>query len=148
MPYDLSAFRCKAPTLHECVVIDPEREVALHVARWPYPAFDSLEDFVRFTYRYSCVLQPFIFDPVREDLDGWFHPDPASDARADDLLKRETAKNQEAREWMRQFYPSVTIDWLNAGLHGKIVSMLDGEWPEMLGYDTEGFFCVFAADAT
>ena len=129
-------------------MIDPEREVALHVARWPYPAFDSLEDFVRFTYRYSCVLQPFIFDPVREDLDGWFHPDPASDARADDLLKRETAKNQEAREWMRQFYPSVTIDWLNAGLHGKIVSMLDGEWPEMLGYDTEGFFCVFAADAT
>jgi len=148
MPYDLLEFRSKTPPKHECVIIDPENEIALHVARWPYSAFDSPEDFVRFTYRYSCVLQPFIFDPMRDDLDGWFHEDSTSDTRADDLLKRETTKNQEAREWMRQFYPSVAIDWLHAGLHGKIFSLLDGDWPEMLGYDTDGFFCVFVADAT
>jgi hypothetical protein len=148
MLYDLSEFRERLPVHHQCVVIDPESEVALHVARWPYRSFNDLAGFVRFTYRYSCVLQPFIFDSSRNDLRSWFHADLSADQRAADLLNKNRTTNQEASDWMARFYPGISIDWLNAGVHGKIISLMDGEWPEMLGYDTDGYFCAFAADAT
>jgi hypothetical protein len=48
---------------------------------------------------------------------------------------------------MARFYPDVTIDWLNVGVHGKLISMVDGDRPEMVGHDADGYFCVFAADA-
>lgn len=146
MRYDLQPFWNCLPTKCQCVFMNPEAEVALHAARWPRSSFDSFADFVRFTYRYSCVLQPFINDPKRSDLDEWFHADPTADERADALMNQKPAENQDAREWMTRFYPPFSIEWLNAGIDGKIISLTDGEWPEMLGYDTEGFFNVFAAD--
>lgn len=36
--------------------------------------------------------------------------EPTSDARAEDLLRRERTNHQEARESMRKYDPSVTID--------------------------------------
>jgi hypothetical protein len=30
----------------------------------------------------------------------------------------------------------------------KPFSLVDGTWPEMVGYDADGYFCVFPADAT
>ncbi len=148
MSYDLSEFRNCLPTLHQCVTVDPETEEALHAARWPDSAFNSLADFLRFTYRFSCVIQPFIFDSQRDDLDGWFHADPSSDERAAESVAKHETVNEEAHEWMSRFYPSISIEWLNSGLHGKIISFMDGDWPEMVGYDTDGYFSVFVADAT
>ncbi|MCA9021478.1 MAG: hypothetical protein KDA74_15120 [Planctomycetaceae bacterium] len=49
---------------------------------------------------------------------------------------------------MSRFYPAVSITWLNSGLHGKIMTFDDGDWPEMVGYDADGYFTVFVADAT
>jgi hypothetical protein len=148
MPYDISAFRNCLPSLHECITVDPETEEALHAARWPTSAFDTLADFLQFTYRFSCVIQPYIFDPQRDELDGWFHADPASDDRAAETTAKHETVNEEANDWMRRFYPTVSIDWLRSGLHGKIISFNDGDWPEMVGHDTEGYFTVFVADAT
>lgn len=148
MPYDLSQFRKHLPTKYQCVVIESENEMALHAARWPCGSFENFEEFVRFAYRFSCVLQPFIFDPSRDDLDGWFHADPSSDERASDLMKRVKISNEDARIWTARYYPLLSVECLSGGVHGKIISVLDGSFPEMVGYDTEGFFCVFVADAT
>ena len=49
---------------------------------------------------------------------------------------------------MERFYPRVSVDFLKDGLHGKLYALLDGEWPEAYGYDTEGYYSVFVADAT
>jgi|GEM_PF-3138758 len=148
MPYEFSEFERHLPTHHCSVIIDDENQVALHAGRWPYSAFDGLAEFVQFTYRYSSVLQPFLFDHERDDLEGWFAADSTADQRAADFLQRNPTKNEDARHWMARFYPQIKIDWLNMGVHGKLISLVDGARPEMIGYDAEGYFCVFAADAT
>ena len=75
MAYDLNLFWKLLPKQLQCIPIDAESEFALHAARWPLADFASFAEFVRFTYRYSCVLQPFISDPKRSDLAGWFYAD-------------------------------------------------------------------------
>ena len=148
MPYDLAEFLNCLPTMSRCIALDSQSEELLHAARWSISAFDSLTNFVTFTYRFSCVIQPFIFDSQRDDLDDWFYPDANSEDRAAEAIATQPLINQEAHQWMSRCYPSLCISWLNAGFHGKILSFEDGDWPEMVGYDTEGYFTVFVADAT
>ena len=148
MPYDLAEFEAHLPTLHQCVTVDAETDEALHAARWSVATFESFAEFVRFTFRYSCVIQPFVYDPQRDDLDEWFHADPDADQRAEDFVTQNKAIAEDSRGWMSLNYPSVSIEWLTSGTQGRLITLEDGDWPAMVGQDSEGYFSVFVADAT
>ncbi|WP_146534837.1 hypothetical protein [Rubripirellula reticaptiva] len=145
---DLSHFNAKLPSDVACELLDPALELGFHAARWPTDAFPDFRSFVRFTFGYSSALQPYICDPTRDDLQGWFRPDASDIERADNLLDRNATTNTEVREWMRTQYPLLSIPWLISGLHAKLLSMTDGDWPEMLAYDTDGYVTAFVADLT
>ncbi len=145
---DLLSFNANLPSEVACELIDQTLEIGFHTARWPINAFPDFPSIVRFTYGYSSVLQPYICDPSREDLHDWFRPDASDIDRADSLLDRNATTNTEVREWMRAQYPLISIPWLTSGLHGKLLSMTDGDWPEMLAYDTDGYVTGFVADLT
>ncbi|MDM4019459.1 hypothetical protein [Roseiconus lacunae] len=145
---DYSFFKSTLPSYVACELLDPALELGFHAARWDTNSFPDFRSFVRYTFGFSSVLQPYICDPEREDLRGWFQPDTADIERADDLLARRATTNTEVREWMWTQYPLISIPWLTSGLHCKLLSITDGEWPEMLAHDTDGFFTVFVADLT
>jgi hypothetical protein len=145
---DLSYFKANLPCDVACELLDPAMELGFHAARWTTDSFPNFQSFVRYTYGFSSVLQPYICDPTRDDLHDWFRPDMADIARADNLLMRNATTNTEVREWMRAQYPLLSIPWLTSGLHGKLLSLTDGDWPEMLAYDTDGYFTAFVADLT
>ena len=106
---DLSSFNAKLPSEGACELLDPALELGFHAARWPIDAFPDFPSFVRFTDGYSSVLQPYICDPSRDDLDGWFRPDATDIDRADSLLDRNPTTNTEVRERMRSQYPLISI---------------------------------------
>lgn len=148
MHSELSDFLAFPPDKTACLVLGPALELALHIAYWQPVAFHEFRAFVSHTFCYSSVLQPYICDTNRTDLAEWFRPDPADDKLAYELLCANSTTNVEVRDWMQVHYPLVSIPWLSEGLHGKLLSMLDGDWPEMLAHDNHGFYTVFVADLT
>ncbi|PHR95168.1 MAG: hypothetical protein COA78_30665 [Blastopirellula sp.] len=148
MRYDLADFEAHLPNYHECIIFDAENEIGLHIARWDPVAFNDFGAFVQFTCCVSSALQPFICNPNRTDLAEWYCPDETDHQRARKLLIVNPTINTEVRQWMARYYPSISVPWLTEGLHGKIMSLVDGDWPEMSAYDTHGYYTVFIADLT
>ena len=144
----LADFEAHLPNDHECIILDAENEIGLHIARWDPVVFHDFGAFVQFTFCVSSALQPFICNPNRKDLAEWFRPDETDQQRAREILAANPTTNTEVRYWMATHYPTVSVRWLTEGLHGKLMSLVDGEWPEMSACDTHGYYTVFAADLT
>lgn len=148
MYYDVADFKDHLPKYHDCIILDSETETGLHIARWDPVAFHDFGAFVPFTFSVSSALQPFICNPSRTDLAEWFRYDESDSRRAREILIANPTTNTEVRQWMARYYPSISIPWLNEGLNGKLMSLVEGEWPEMYAHDTHGYYTVFAANLT
>jgi len=145
MPYPLTEFTDCLPTAVYYADLD-ESDMALHAATWAPNHFQSLASLVRFAYRYSCVLQPYIANPGRADLDEWFFADDAADERAEQALGRNPIAALDAAAWLEEHYPTVSIRWLVSGAFDKAL-ILGGEYPEFYAWGLRGSCHVFAADS-
>ncbi|MEM1070487.1 MAG: hypothetical protein AAGI63_16415 [Planctomycetota bacterium] len=113
MTSPLQSFLDQRPFFTQCV---PTKvgELAIHFGVWRGSDFPDLDAFVTFAIRNSAILQPYIAEPDRHDLEKWIHFDPNSGDSAASFLNGAMPFESSAYDWLASNYPVIDRRFLNA----------------------------------
>ena len=145
MSYTIDEFKTKFPIDIYFHPLDDGSDRAIFAAKWIPEEFETIDLFIEFYFKYSCIFQAVICGKSIDEAEEWFYPDEQWQERSAKYLSEHSILESDAYIWAKANIPYANIPWLKDYDHSKMLILNENE-PDIVAFGEAGFLALFMED--